>query len=70
MKTEAKKLLSTSAFSSSTVTGFPVVFNGGVHFFDLPFLADLPVEALIVILCIPCQVQLQLRRGLPDIIPA
>ena len=35
-------------------------------FFNLPFLADIPVEALLVILCVPCQVQLQLRLGLPD----
>ncbi|KAK4811032.1 hypothetical protein QYF61_015736 [Mycteria americana] len=55
VKTEAKKLLSTSAFSSSVVTSLPVVFISG--------------EALLVILCIPCQVQLQLRLGLPDPIP-
>ncbi|KAK4832075.1 hypothetical protein QYF61_020631, partial [Mycteria americana] len=42
---------------------------GGYAFFDLPFLADIPVEALLIIPCIPCQVQLQLRLGLPDPIP-
>lgn len=39
-----------------------------VHtFFDLPFLADVPVEALI--LCIPCPVKLQQHLGPPDHIP-
>ena len=37
-------------------------------FFNLPFLADMPVEAL-VILGIPCQVQLQLHFSPPDLIP-
>lgn len=32
-------------------------------FFDLPFLSDIPVEALLI-LCIPCQVQLHLHLGL------
>ncbi|KAK4816375.1 hypothetical protein QYF61_016279 [Mycteria americana] len=68
VKTEAKKLLSTSAFSSSNVTSLPVVFIRGYAFFDLPFLTDIPVEALII-LCIPGQVQLQLCIGLPDPIP-
>ncbi|KAK4806893.1 hypothetical protein QYF61_012614 [Mycteria americana] len=70
LKTEAKKLLSTSAFSLSVVTSLPVLLvRGGYAFFDLPFLADLPIEPLIIILCVPCQVQLQLRLGLPDPIP-
>ncbi|KAK4827421.1 hypothetical protein QYF61_017859 [Mycteria americana] len=38
-------------------------------FFNFPFLVDIPVEALLVILCIPCQVQLQLCLGLPNPIP-
>lgn len=39
-----------------------------VHtFFDLPFLADVPVEALI--LRIPCPVKLQQHLGPPDHIP-
>ncbi|KAK4806259.1 LOW QUALITY PROTEIN: hypothetical protein QYF61_013403 [Mycteria americana] len=43
--------------------------SGGYTFFDLPFLVDIPVEALLVILCVPCQVQLQPPLGLPDPIP-
>ncbi|KAK4828813.1 hypothetical protein QYF61_000870 [Mycteria americana] len=54
-KTEAKKLLSTSAFSSSVVNSFPVLL--------------IKEEALLIILCIPCQVQLQPHLGLPDPIP-
>ena len=53
-----KKLLSTSAFSLSVETRSPFLFIGGNAFFNLPFLADVPVEALLNILCIPCQVQL------------
>ncbi|KAK4807109.1 hypothetical protein QYF61_018450 [Mycteria americana] len=52
LKTEAKNLLSTSAFSSSVVTSLPVVFIRG--------------EALLIILSIPCQAQLQPCLGLPD----
>ena len=40
--------------------------KGGCTFFDLPFLVDIPVEDLLVILCIPRQVQLQLHLGLTD----
>ena len=36
----------------------------GYAFFDLPFLADIPVEALLTMPCIPCQVQLLLCLGL------
>lgn len=32
--------------------------------FDLPFLVNTPIEALPVILCIPCQVQFHLHLGL------
>lgn len=43
----------------------------GVYtFFHLPFLANIPVDVVLVILCIPCQVQLQLCRGLPRPIPS
>ncbi|KAK4818692.1 hypothetical protein QYF61_017913, partial [Mycteria americana] len=55
VKTEAKKLSSTSAFSSSVDARSPFSFISG--------------EALLVILCIPCHVQLQLRPGLPDPVP-
>jgi len=37
--------------------------------FDHLFPADIPVEALLVIFRIPCEVQLQLCLGLPDAIP-
>ncbi|KFR14036.1 Thrombospondin type-1 domain-containing protein 7B, partial [Opisthocomus hoazin] len=43
--------------------------EGGYAFFDQPFLAEIPVEALLIILGIPCQVQLHLCLGLPDPIP-
>jgi len=70
--TEAKKLLSTSAFSSSVDRRLPFLLIrgvGGYALFNLPFLADIPVEALLVILSIPCKVQLQLCLGPPDTIP-
>ncbi|KAK4828558.1 hypothetical protein QYF61_027527 [Mycteria americana] len=50
-----QKSLSTSAFSSSVDTRSPFLFIRG--------------EALLVILCIPSQVQLQLHLGLPDPVP-
>jgi len=68
VKTEAKMLQSISAFSMSIVTSLPVLFIEGYTFFDLPFLVDMPVEALIIILCVPCHVQLQLCLDLPDVI--
>ena len=45
---------------------WPVYSPGGYAFFDLPFLADTAVEALLIILCIPCQVRLQPHLGLSD----
>jgi len=45
-------------------------WGGGYTFFDLCFLADMSLEALLFILCIPCQVQLLLCLGLPDAIPS
>lgn len=42
----------------------------GCTFFDLPFLADIPVEALPSIICNPCQVQLQPHPELREPIPA
>lgn len=39
--------------------------KGGFTFFDLPFLINKPVEAVPVILGIPCQVQFRLHLGLP-----
>jgi len=69
VKTEVKVSLNTSAFSSPVVTSLLVLLIRGYAFFDFPFLDDIPVEVLLVILCIPCQVQLQLRLGPPDPIP-
>lgn len=62
MKTEVKKL-GASAFSLSVFTSLTIMFVRGMAFLGLPFVAAIPVEALIV-LCIPCQVQIQLC--LPD----
>lgn len=60
LKTKGRKLLSRSALSLSSVSSFPALITGGVYIFlDLPFLADIPVEALPV-LFIPCQIQVQL----------
>ena len=42
----------------------------GYTFFDLAFLADIPVEALLTIPRIPCRIQLQLHLSFPDTIPA
>ena len=63
--------MSTSAFSSFVATSLPVVFiegGEGYAFLNLPFLVDIPVEALLVMLNIPCQVQLQLCLGPPDLV--
>lgn len=64
-------MLSTSAFSSvvPSLTALSLgVRHGWVYnFFDL-FLSNLPVEILLVI-CIPSEVQLQLFLGLPRSIP-
>ena len=43
--------------------------QGVYGYFDLPFLADLPVEALVIILWVPCQVKLHPHHGFPDPIP-
>ncbi|KAK4806814.1 hypothetical protein QYF61_005610 [Mycteria americana] len=45
-----------------------LIYQGAYIFFNLPFLADLPVKALLI-LRIPCQIQLQLRLSFPDPIP-
>lgn len=42
---------------------------GVTLFFDLPFLINILMEVDLVVLCIPCQVWLQLRHGLPHPIP-
>lgn len=66
-KTEGKWLSSSSAFSLSTVSNILVVFIGSISVsFDLLFLADIPVEAL-VIFCIPCQVHLQFYFPFPSL---
>lgn len=57
VKAEAKKLLNTSAFYSSVATSLLVLLIGGYNFFDILFLTDIPVEALLVILCVPYQVK-------------
>lgn len=69
VKTEAKKLLSYSSISLSVVTNFRTLFNWGYTFFNLFFLDDIPLEAHLVILCILCQVPLQLCLDLPHPIP-
>jgi len=67
IKTEVKKLLSTLAFSSSVDTRLLfLLIRGSILYLNLPFLADIPVEALLVIPCIPCQILLQLHPGPPD----
>jgi len=53
----------------SVVMRSPFFFIRGNAFFNLSFLADVPLEALLVVLCIPCQVQLQPRLGPPDSLP-
>ena len=68
-KNEGKKLLSTSAFSSSVEWGCHSCSLGGYAFFNFPFLAAIPVETFPIILSITCQVQLQLCLGPPDLIP-
>ena len=73
VKTQAKKLLNTSAFSISVVTISCLIYGGGRgggvnNFFCLPFLTKVPVEAL-TILHIPCQIQLQLCLSFPDSTP-
>lgn len=53
--TEAKIWLSTSGFSRSVFIRLSVVFIRR----HTGFFSDLPVEALLAVLCIPCRVQLQ-----------
>lgn len=58
VKTEAKRLLSTSDFSMSVVNSSPVLFSGGLGVctaFNLTFLTKLCVEALLTIPHLPCQ---------------
>lgn len=70
LKTEAEKLLSTPTFSLSIVTGFPALFIKRVcTLLHLHFLVNTLVEALLVILCVPFQVQLQLYLSLSHPIP-
>jgi len=58
VKIEAKKL-STSAFLLFVDSKLLYLFSGERYIlFNLPFLVDGPVEALLVILCIPCQIRL------------
>jgi len=67
VKTEAKKFLSTSAFSLSVVSSPPVLLSGRrIPSQAFLFLVDTPAEAVLVLLCAPCQVQFQLGLGLPD----
>ncbi|KAF1564031.1 Ankycorbin, partial [Eudyptes schlegeli] len=70
LKTEAKKLLSTSAFSMSVVARSPILLIRGYSFFHLPLLSDVPEETFLVIFHVPSQVQLQLCLGFPDPLPA
>jgi len=55
------------------VTRSPILFigrRGGVYIFlSLPFLINVPVGPLIIILHIPCQIQLWMRLSSPDPIP-
>jgi len=72
VKTEAKHLLDTSAFSIAEEASSPSSFiTGGIY--DLLGLsppAYVPLEPLLVIFHIPCQVQLHLCLGFPDAISA
>jgi len=43
-----------------------LICQGGYFIFDLPFLANVPIEALLHILCILCQIQLQLWLSISD----
>lgn len=52
-------LLSISTFFLSAVTSFPGLFFREEHFVWPSCLADIPLEALFIILCMPCQLQLQ-----------
>ena len=68
-KLRQKILLSALAFSVSVVTSSHASFiKGGYVCLNLPFLANVPVKALLVI-CIPCQIQFQLWLSFPDPIP-
>lgn len=63
-----KKLLSISVFSTSAVTRSPLSHQEKHIFFTLPFLTNVPLEALLI-LHIPCQTQLQLLFNWSEPIP-
>lgn len=67
VKTEAKKLVCTSVFSMLVVTSSHLIYQREYIFFNLSFLANILLEVLI--LCIPCQIQLRLCLISPDSIP-
>lgn len=55
-KTEEKILLSTSDFSLSFVTSFPLSFTREYTKLDFPFLVEVPVETFLVLFGTPCYV--------------
>ena len=56
-KIEAKKLLSTSAFSLSAVTSMAVLLTSGAYsLLNFPFLVEVPVEGFLSLLATSCQV--------------
>lgn len=60
-------MLSTLVFSMSFVT-CPIQQQTRI-FFHLPLAADIIVEALLVALHIPCEIQLRVDFGFPHVIP-
>jgi len=66
VKTEEKVVEYLSLFLPCCNLFSSLACHRAYSFFDLPILADIPVEALLLILCILCDVQLQLLVGLPD----
>lgn len=68
-----KKCVELLVFSSSIVTSFWALLirsqegQGKYAFSDLPFWAHMLVETPLFIVCIPCQVQLQLCLGHPSL---
>jgi len=56
-------------FPHLLILGHHSCSSGGYAFFNLLFLVDIPVESHLVIISIPCQVQLQPHLGTPDPIP-
>jgi len=67
VKTEAKNVV--EYLSLLLVRCYQSCSLGGYTFFNLPLLVDIPVEALIIILSILCQIWLQTCLGLHDLIP-